>query len=103
MARAREMGRGTEQERSIAEVFFMATLVLWLASVMFEIVFNRRRELIPVLEGCSFFQTVNWVIRFWVSRDPLFVNISVSLLHSTITSASASSFGPSLYSNVFVG
>ncbi|KAG9443983.1 hypothetical protein H6P81_015323 [Aristolochia fimbriata] len=76
------MARG----RQDTGVFFFATLVLWFVSVVFEIVFNGRRELLAVVAGCCFFQIANWVIRFSLSRDPLFVNTSVSLLHSTITS-----------------
>lgn len=68
--------------------FFVATLVLWFVSVIFEIVFNRRRELLAIVAGCFFYQFANWVIRFSVSPDPLFVNTSVSLLHSSITSLS---------------
>ncbi|KAJ4700686.1 TLC domain-containing protein 2 [Melia azedarach] len=71
-----------------AGVFFMATLLLWLVSVLFEILFNKRKELLLIVSGACFYQIANWVIRFLVSRDPLFVNTSVSLLHSTITSAS---------------
>ncbi len=76
------------QNESKAGAFFLATLVLWLVSLCFEIVFNKRKELLCVIAGCCFFQTANWVIRFCLSRDPLFVNTSVSLLHSFITSAS---------------
>ncbi|XP_042493528.1 TLC domain-containing protein 2 isoform X2 [Macadamia integrifolia] len=68
--------------------FFMATLVLWLLSVVFEIIFHKRTELAYVLVGCCFYQIANWVIRFSVFRDPLSVNTSVSLLHSSITSVS---------------
>ncbi|WCJ44666.1 TRAM LAG1 and CLN8 (TLC) lipid-sensing domain containing protein [Euphorbia peplus] len=71
-----------------AAVFFVATLILWLVSVWFEILFNKRVELFWIIAGCLFFQIANWVIRFFVSRDPLFVNTSVSLLHSSIVSAS---------------
>ncbi|EOY16301.1 TRAM, LAG1 and CLN8 (TLC) lipid-sensing domain containing protein [Theobroma cacao] len=71
-----------------AGTFFFATLVLWFVSVLFEIVFNKRRELLYVVAGGCFYQIANWVIRVRVSRDPLFVNTSVSLLHSTITSTS---------------
>lgn len=66
----------------------MATLVLWSVSLLFEIVFNHRRELLYVVVGGCFYQIANWLIRFWISREPLFVNTSVSLLHSTVTSAS---------------
>ncbi|GLT85057.1 hypothetical protein SLE2022_032590 [Rubroshorea leprosula] len=76
------------QSSSKARVFFSATLLLWLVSVLFEIVFNKRRELLYILAGGCFYQCANWIIRFCVSRDPLFVNTSVSLLHSTVTSAS---------------
>ncbi|KAM1729067.1 hypothetical protein EV1_019186 [Malus domestica] len=68
--------------------FFLATLVLWFVSVLFEILFHRRSELLAVVAGCFFYQFANWVVRSFVSRDPLFVNTSVSLLHSSITSAS---------------
>lgn len=66
----------------------MATLLLWSVSVLFEIAFNKRKELLFIVAGACFFQIANSVIRFLVSRDPLFVNTSVSLLHSTITSVS---------------
>ncbi|KAM7253261.1 hypothetical protein ACFE04_025879 [Oxalis oulophora] len=46
-----------------------------------------RRELSWIVFGCLFYQSANWVIRFFLTRDPLFVNTSVSLLHSTLTSA----------------
>lgn len=78
----------TAQNENKAGTFFLATLVLWFVSVWFEIVFNKRQELLWVIAGCCFFQTANWVIRFCLSRDPLFVNTSVSLLHSSITSVS---------------
>lgn len=87
--REREIAR-TAQNENKAGTFFLATLVLWFVSVWFEIVFNKRQELLWVIAGCCFFQTANWVIRFCLSRDPLFVNTSVSLLHSSITSVSGS-------------
>ncbi|GAV71972.1 TRAM_LAG1_CLN8 domain-containing protein [Cephalotus follicularis] len=71
-----------------AGTFFVATLVLWLVSVIFEIVFNQRKELLFIIAGACFYQTANWVIRSFVSHDPIFVNTSVSLLHSIITSVS---------------
>ncbi|KAL8141229.1 hypothetical protein V2J09_007250 [Rumex salicifolius] len=74
------------QRRSNAGVFFLATLILWVVSVVFEIGFHRQRELLVVFGGCFFFQFANWVFRNWVSNDPLFVNTSVSLIHSSITS-----------------
>lgn len=74
--------------------FFLATLLLWLVSVVFEIAFNLRTELLWVISGGCFFQSANWFVRACLSRDPLFVNTSVSLLHSIITSASGLS--PSL-------
>ncbi|XP_062078158.1 uncharacterized protein LOC133782790 [Humulus lupulus] len=82
------MGRTTRQNERITGVFFMATLILWFVSILFEIIFDKRSELICVVAGCFFFQMANWVIRYFASRDPLFVNTSVSLLHSTIASSS---------------
>lgn len=76
------------QQEKKAGVFFMATLVMWAVSVFFEILFNKRTELVPVVGGFFFFQSANWVVRNWVSRDPLFVNTCISLLHSSLTSAS---------------
>lgn len=71
-------------------VFFWATLVMWAVSILFEMASNskKRRELIAVVLGFSLYQAANWAIRFSLSRDPLFVNTAVSLLHSSITSAS---------------
>ncbi|KAF8717136.1 hypothetical protein HU200_026252 [Digitaria exilis] len=68
--------------------FFAATLVLWAVSVGFEIGVRGRRELAPVAAGFAFFQAANAAVRSSVSRDPLFVNTAVSLLHSSLTSAS---------------
>lgn len=82
------MARRGQDNENKAGAFFMATLVMWGVSVFFEILFNKRTELVPILAGFCFFQSANWVIRNWVSRDPLFVNTCVSLLHSSITSAS---------------
>ncbi|XAR55565.1 hypothetical protein NMG60_11035674, partial [Bertholletia excelsa] len=83
------MARGGDRVyQNKAGAFFVATLVMWAVSVFFEILFNKRNELVSVLAGFCFYQSANWVIRNWVSRDPLFVNTSVSLLHSSITSAS---------------
>ncbi|KAL5558270.1 hypothetical protein UlMin_034481 [Ulmus minor] len=82
------MARYTGQDQNKVGIFFLATLVLWFVSVWFEILFNKRSELLFVVAGCFFFQTVNWVIRYLVSRDALFINTSVSLIHSSITSAS---------------
>ncbi|XP_016486142.1 uncharacterized protein LOC107806496 [Nicotiana tabacum] len=70
--------------------FFMATLVIWVVSVLFFILFNKRTELLPIVAGFIFYQSANWVIRNFSSsrNNPLFVNTSVSLLHSSTTSAS---------------
>lgn len=81
-------GGGRSHKESKAGVFFMATLVMWGVSVFFEILFNKRSELVPIIIGFFFFLSANVVVRNFVSRDPLFVNTSVSLLHSSITSAS---------------
>ncbi|KAL8512544.1 hypothetical protein ACS0TY_018868 [Phlomoides rotata] len=78
--------RGNKEGK--AGAFFMATLVMWGVSVFFEIVFNKLSELVPILIGFVFFQSANVVVRNFVWRDPLFVNTCVSLLHSSITSAS---------------
>ncbi|KAB2629155.1 TLC domain-containing protein 2 [Pyrus ussuriensis x Pyrus communis] len=78
--------RGLKEDK--AGPFFLATLLLWFVSVLFEILFHRRSELLAIVAGCFFYQLANWVVRSFVSRDPLFVNTSVSLLHSSITSAS---------------
>ncbi|KAL3504188.1 hypothetical protein ACH5RR_034029 [Cinchona calisaya] len=86
MARGSSSSSSLDQE-SKAGVFFMATLVMWAVSVLFEIAFNKRFELLPIIAGFFFYQFANWVIRNFLSRDPLFVNTSVSLLHSSITSA----------------
>ena len=88
--RERVTARMVQNENKAAGAFFFATLVLWLLSLSFEIVFNKRNELLCVIAGCCFFQTANWVIRFRFSKDPLFVNTSVSLLHSFIISSSGS-------------
>uniref|UniRef100_A0A0A9EET7 Uncharacterized protein n=1 Tax=Arundo donax TaxID=35708 RepID=A0A0A9EET7_ARUDO len=68
--------------------FFAATLVLWAVSVGFEIGVRGRREMAPVAAGFAFFQAANAAARAAVSRDPLFINTAVSLLHSSLTSAS---------------
>ncbi|KAL2538549.1 Translocation associated membrane protein [Forsythia ovata] len=87
MARSSSNRKKIDMENK-AGAFFLATLVMWGVSVLFEIVFNKRIELVPILLGFVFFQFANWVIRYFVSRDPLCVNTCVSLLHSSITSAS---------------
>lgn len=87
MARSSSNRRKIDMENK-AGAFFLATLVMWGVSVFFEIVFNKRIELVPILLGFVFVQFANWVVRKFISRDPLFVNTCVSLLHSSITSAS---------------
>ncbi|KAI3464519.1 hypothetical protein Pfo_021182 [Paulownia fortunei] len=79
-------GGGGSKKESKAGTFFMATLVMWGVSVFFEILFNKRSELIPILLGFLFFQSANVAVRNFISRDPLFVNTCISLLHSSITS-----------------
>ncbi|TVT97393.1 hypothetical protein EJB05_57360, partial [Eragrostis curvula] len=69
--------------------FFAATLVLWAVWVGFEIGVRGRRELAAVAAGFAFFQAANTAVRAAVSRDPLFVNTAVSLLHSSVTSVSS--------------
>lgn len=79
-----------EGKRNAVEKFFFATLLLWLGSVCFQVLLNQRWELLSVIAGSIFYQTSNSIIRFFFSadKDPLFVNTSVSLLHSLLTSAS---------------
>ncbi|XP_057809597.1 uncharacterized protein LOC131023941 isoform X2 [Salvia miltiorrhiza] len=67
-------GASRVQKESEAGAFFMATLVMWSVSVFFEILFNKRSELLPIIIGFAFFQLANAVIRKFVSRDPIFVN-----------------------------
>lgn len=81
------MARVGPDQQDKAAMFFMATLIMWAVSVFFEILFNRRTELIYILAGFFFFQSANSLIRYGISRDPLFVNTCVSLLHSSITSS----------------
>ncbi|MCL7023253.1 hypothetical protein MKW94_028759 [Papaver nudicaule] len=78
----------TSSTNKITIAFFAATLVLWFGSVIFEIVFNKRVELVYVVAGCFFYQMANLAVRFAVSKDPLVINTSVSLIHSTICSIS---------------
>lgn len=83
------MGGG---ERNKVEAFFLATLILWVLSVCFQIFFKNRTEFLSIIAGSLFYQTSNFLIRIFFSThtdtDPLFINTSVSLLHSSITSAS---------------
>ena len=74
--------------QTITGAVFLATLLLWMVSVLFVIVINKRGKLLSVVGGFCFYQFANWVIRSWVSKDPLLVNTCVSLLHSSITSVS---------------
>ncbi|KAF7829827.1 TLC domain-containing protein 2 [Senna tora] len=78
---------GKSGERSKVGGFFYFTLLLWLGYVCFHILFNKRTQLLYVIAGSLFYQTANSLIRLF-SSDPLFVNTSVSLVHSTTTSAS---------------
>ncbi|KAI4337822.1 hypothetical protein L6164_016192 [Bauhinia variegata] len=81
------MGGGDCKHNKVG-AFFLAALLLWFLSVWFEILFNSRTQLLFIIAGSCFFQTANWLTRFFLSSEPLFVNTFVSLLHSTITSAS---------------
>ena len=83
-------GRTLLKEKSRAGSFFSATLLLWSVSLWFEILFDRRFRLLYVVFGALFYQSANSSIRVLVSKDPLLVNTSVSLLHSIVTSASGS-------------
>lgn len=88
MRRRGAPGEAGRAANANSAAFFAATLVLWFVSVAFEIVVNGRRELLAIAAGFVLYQMANWVSRRCISRDPLFVNTSVSLLHSAITSAS---------------
>ncbi|CAI8598281.1 unnamed protein product [Vicia faba] len=83
------MGKEMEGgKRNNVELFFLATLIFWLTSVCFQIVLTNRTQLLYIIAGSFFYQTSNSLIRFFSSNDPLFVNTSVSLLHSIVTSTS---------------
>ncbi|KAK4372451.1 hypothetical protein RND71_007835 [Anisodus tanguticus] len=69
--------------------FFMATLVIWAISISWEILINKRTDLVPIVLGFIFYQSANWVIRIsHPNPNPLFINTCVSLLHSSTTSTS---------------
>ncbi|KAI3785331.1 hypothetical protein L1987_44447 [Smallanthus sonchifolius] len=85
---ATDRRRAQNKNATGAFFFFMATLIMWVVSVFFEILFNNRTELLPLIFGFAFYQFFNWVCRNFISRDPLLVNTCVSLLHSSLTSAS---------------
>ncbi|MED6170200.1 hypothetical protein PIB30_028715 [Stylosanthes scabra] len=92
------MGREGGRQHGKVENFFLGTLILWAVSICFQIIFNKRTQLLYVVAGTVFYQASNSLIRIFfckptnsdtnTDRDSLFVNTSVSLLHSTITSAS---------------
>ena len=69
-------------------LFFKATLLLWFLSLIVAMKIEGRTNLWPILAGCIFYQTANYAVKVWLSKDPLFINTAVSLLHSTITSIS---------------
>ncbi|CAN6583843.1 unnamed protein product [Malus baccata var. baccata] len=92
--------RGPKEDK--AGPFLLATMLLWFVSVLLEILFHRRSELLAIVASCFFYQLANWVVLSFVSRDPLFVNTSVSLLHSSITSASGLSLSLT-FANGLVG
>lgn len=81
-------GGGTKTSTGSTAPLFVAILLLWSASVLWEIIVGKRTELIVIVGGFIFFQICNWVIRRFVSRDSLFINTSVSLIHSAVVSAS---------------
>ncbi|GAU40977.1 hypothetical protein TSUD_300560 [Trifolium subterraneum] len=83
------MGKEMEEgrKRNTVELFFFSTLILWFVSVSFQILLRNRTELLYIIAGSFFYQISNSLIRFF-STDPLFVNTSVSLIHSIVTSTS---------------
>ncbi|KAH1255865.1 TLC domain-containing protein 2 [Glycine max] len=101
VAREEAMGGG---KRNTVETFFLATLILWFASLCFQILLNKRWELLSVIAGSIFYQTSNCLIRFFSphkDKDALFVNTSVSLLHSLLTSSSENSNVDTVIFNTF--
>ena len=81
---AKEMKEGGK--RNAVELFFLTTLIIWLASVSFQILLTHQTQLLYIIAGSFFYQTSNSLIRFFSSKsllsDPLFVNTAVSLIHS---------------------
>uniref|UniRef100_A0A0D6R7I1 TLC domain-containing protein n=1 Tax=Araucaria cunninghamii TaxID=56994 RepID=A0A0D6R7I1_ARACU len=73
---------------SAVAYFFKSTLLLWLLSLLYIIAGEGRRDLWPVLAGCVFYEAANLTLKVCSLKDPNFVNIAVSLLHSTVTSTS---------------
>ncbi|GLJ21138.1 hypothetical protein SUGI_0386620 [Cryptomeria japonica] len=85
------MKRGTGYQSrwpSVVSYFFKFTLLLWLLFVILAITRGARTDLWPIIAGCLFYEAANCIVKFCVSKDPLFINTAVSLLHSCITSAS---------------
>ncbi|KAG5570067.1 hypothetical protein H5410_059833 [Solanum commersonii] len=65
-----EMESGFNQETRTG-AFFMATLLIWAFSVLWEILINKRKELFPIVLGFIFYQSANWVIlKLLQNRDP---------------------------------
>lgn len=82
------MESGFNQETN-AGTFFMATLAIWVVSVLWEILINNHTQLVPIILGFIFYQSANLLIhKLLPNHNPLFVNTCVSLLHSSTTSAS---------------
>lgn len=86
----KEMEEGGK--RNAVELFFLTTLILWLASVSFQIILTHQTRLLYIIAGSFFYQTSNSLIRYFSPKsslsDPLFVNTAVSLIHSVVTSSS---------------
>lgn len=88
MGRQRQQALENNGWPAAVPLFFKATLLLWILSLIAAMKIEGRTNLWPILAGCIFYQTANYAVKTWLSKDPLFINTSVSLLHSTITSAS---------------
>ncbi|KAJ7531221.1 hypothetical protein O6H91_14G037000 [Diphasiastrum complanatum] len=80
--------------------FFLSLLLMWLASLIWEI-YHGRSDLWTVIVGALFFEGTNRSLSIVISVRPkllpgisgsshaLFINTAVSLLHSTLTSLTA--------------
>ncbi|KAH9621890.1 hypothetical protein KSS87_019079 [Heliosperma pusillum] len=66
---------------------YMLTLLLWAMWLLFQICVDKRARLLTIVSAFVFFQFANLLIRLSVSRDPIFVNTAVSLIHSALSSS----------------
>ncbi|KAK9743484.1 hypothetical protein RND81_03G242500 [Saponaria officinalis] len=85
----KEMGRERREKVGVGVVGWMYTgaLLIWGAWIGLEIACDGRTDLITVVASFFLFQTANIILRSFVSTDPVLVNTSVSLLHSSLSSS----------------